>query len=51
MILVWALLYFPSTGPDGSSYEKAAAANEERVADLKKEIETAPENAEKLARS
>ncbi len=48
MILVWALLYFPSTAPDGSSYEKAAATNEARVAELKTEIEAAPENAEKL---
>ncbi|HEV8059932.1 MAG TPA: ferrous iron transport protein B [Gemmataceae bacterium] len=48
MILVWALLYFPSTAPDGSSFEKAAAANEARVAELKTEIEAAPENAEKL---
>ena len=28
MILIWALLYFPSTAPDGSSYEDRVAAAE-----------------------
>lgn len=29
MIVVWALLYFPNTGPDGESYEAKIAALEE----------------------
>ena len=48
MILVWALLYFPSTAPDGSSYEAAVAASDERVGELKKAIEADPPDIEKL---
>lgn len=31
MIVVWALLYFPSTAPDGESYEAKIAALEESI--------------------
>jgi ferrous iron transport protein B len=48
MILVWTLLYFPSTAPDGSSYEAAVAQKEEKVAELQKSIEEDPANAETL---
>ena len=41
MILVWALLYFPSTGPGGTSYDVTIAKVEE-------ELQTAPEQAEPL---
>jgi ferrous iron transport protein B len=48
MSLVWALLYFPGTAPDGSSYEKAVAEKEEKIAELKKSIEEDPAKAETL---
>jgi ferrous iron transport protein B len=54
MILVWALLYFPHTDPDGKSYpdrieaaEKAAKEKEEHLKELKaKEDATEAEKAE-----
>ncbi len=33
MILVWALLYFPSTGPDGVSYDVTIAKLEDSIAE------------------
>jgi ferrous iron transport protein B len=48
MILVWALLYFPSATPDGHSYERLVAENEDRVTEIKERIEAKPENAEQL---
>jgi ferrous iron transport protein B len=46
MILVWALLYFPSTAPNGSSYEQAVTEKEDKIAELKKSIEENPEKAD-----
>lgn len=34
MIVVWALLYFPSTAPDGESYDAKIAALEESIEEL-----------------
>lgn len=48
MILVWALLYFPSSTPDGKSYESLVTANRAKVTEIKEQIEAAPPNVEKL---
>lgn len=41
MILVWALLYFPTTAPDGASYDRMAAEMEEHVNELNDKLEAA----------
>jgi ferrous iron transport protein B len=38
MILVWSLLYFPFTAPDGSSYDQRIAELNENIKDERKEL-------------
>jgi ferrous iron transport protein B len=48
MILVWALLYFPSTAPDGGSYDQKTAACDARVSEIKKTLGADPADADAL---
>jgi ferrous iron transport protein B len=43
MVLIWALLYFPSTMPDGRSYDEVTAGLQEDVERLKSEQKAADE--------
>lgn len=48
MILVWALLYFPSTAPDGRPYERIAAEQAARTSAIKEQIAAASADVDKL---
>jgi ferrous iron transport protein B len=47
MIVVWALLYFPSNNEHGKSYDVVTAEIKEQIEDLDKEIEAAEEASKK----
>jgi ferrous iron transport protein B len=49
MVLVWALLYFPSVATDGRSFEQAAAAKEEEGKELSEKAKAASEDGDKAA--
>ncbi|MFO0866694.1 MAG: nucleoside recognition domain-containing protein, partial [Gemmataceae bacterium] len=46
MILIWALLYFPTTSPSGQNYEKEAADLEAKLEEPRKAIEKLQEEIE-----